>query len=153
MEVRKIENTKVKNFFDKKSKGAQDIIVKIIEDSLLCLYNQEKIKDETLNRVISFYFLLIEHQYDRMIEFDDFTVDEKKIIFQILIEGIASVYVDNEYLEYSDSGTKYKQVIIEELLSFFRYITKFSKEKVFKIYYDEVQKYRRLSFSWDDIPY
>ena len=60
---------------------------------------------------------------------------------------------DNEYLEYSDIGTKYKQKIIQELLSFFKYLTKFSKEKVFMIYTKEVKKYRMKEFNWDNIPY
>ena len=88
-----------------------------------------------------------------MIEFEEFSVEEKKIIFKMIMEGIASVYVDNEYLESSDSGTKYKQIIIGELLSFFRYITKCSKEKVFDLYVKEVQKYRKKGFTWDNIPY
>ena len=88
-----------------------------------------------------------------MIEFDDLTIQEKKLLYQIIIEGIVSVYVDNEYLEYSDRGTKYKQNIIQELLSFFKYLTRFSNEKVFMIYSREVKKYRTKGFSWDSIPY
>ena len=69
-------------------------------------------------------------------------------MYSILIDGIVSIYVDNEYLEYSDRGTKYKQKIIQELLSFFKYLTKFSEEKVFMIYTREVKKYRMKGFSW-----
>lgn len=148
-----MENTKIKKFYKRKSKDAQEILVKIIEDSLLCLYNQEIIKDKTLNRVISFYFLLIDYEYEHMIEFDDFEIEEKKLLYKIIIDGIVSVYVDNEYLEYSDIGTKYKQKIIQELLSFFKYLTKFSEEKVFMIYTREVKKYRMKGFNWDSIPY
>lgn len=148
-----MENIKIKKFFNKKNKDAQRILIKIIEDSLLCLYNQELIKDKTLSRVISFYFLLINHNYEHMIEFDNFSIEEKKLLYRIIIEGIVSVYVDNEYLEYSDRGTKYKQIIIEELLSFFKYLTKFSKEKVFTLYTKEVKKYRMKGFRWDNIPY
>lgn len=148
-----MENTKIKRFYKRKSKDAQEILVKIIEDSLLCLYNQEIIKDKTLNRVISFYFLLIDYEYEHMIEFDDFEIEEKKLLYKIIIDGIVSVYVDNEYLEYSDIGTKYKQKIIQELLSFFKYLTKFSEEKAFMIYTREVKKYRMKGFNWDSIPY
>lgn len=148
-----MENTKIKKFYKRKSKDAQEILVKIIEDSLLCLYNQEIIKDKTLNRVISFYFLLIDYEYEHMIEFDDLEIEEKKLLYKIIIDGIVSVYVDNEYLEYSDIGTKYKQKIIQELLSFFKYLTKFSEEKVFMIYTREVKKYRMKGFNWDSIPY
>lgn len=137
-----MENLKIKNYFLKKSKNTQEILVKIIEDSLLCLYNQERINDKTLGRVISFYFLLINKEYKHMLEFDDFNIDEKKLIYKIIIDGIASIYVDNEYLEYSDRGTKYKQMIIQELLSFFQYITRFNKDKVFTLYTKEVRKYR-----------
>ena len=149
----KMENIKIRKYFERKSKVVQEILIKIVEDSLLCLYNQSVIKDKTLNRVISFYFLLINHEYDHMIEFDDFSVEEKKLLYRIIIEGIVSVYVDNEYLEYSDRGTKYKQKIIQELLSFFKYLTRFSEEKVFTIYTKEVKKYRMKGFCWDNIPY
>ena len=148
-----MENIKIKRYFDKKNENTQMILINILEDSLLCLYNHELIEDVTLNRVIFFYFLLREYKYDKMIEFEEFSVEEKKIIFKMIMEGIASVYVDNEYLESSDRGTKYKQIIIGELLSFFRYITKCSKEKVFDLYVKEVQKYRKKGFTWDNIPY
>lgn len=148
-----MENVKIRKYFERKSEDVQEIIIKIVEDSLLCLYNQSVIKDKTLNRVISFYFLLINHEYDHMIEFDDFTVEEKKLLYLIIMEGIVSIYVDNEYLEHSDIGTKYKQKIIQELLSFFRYLTKFSNDKVFAIYTREVKKYRMRGFCWDNIPY
>lgn len=148
-----LQNINIKKYFKRKSKDVQDIIIKIIEDSLLCLYNQELIEYKTLKRVISFYFLLIDYNYEYMIEFDDLTIQEKKLLYQIIIEGIVSVYVDNEYLEYSDRRTKYKQNIIQELLSFFKYLTRFSNEKVFMIYSREVKKYRMKGFSWDSIPY
>lgn len=73
-----MENRKIKNHFNRKPKCVQEILVKIIEDSLLCLYNQELVKDKTLSRVISFYFLLINHEYEHMVEFDEFTIEEKK---------------------------------------------------------------------------
>ena len=74
MEVCVMENTKIKKYYERKPKAVQDILVKIIEDSLLCLYNQELIKDKTLSRVISFYFLLINQEYEHMVEFDDFNI-------------------------------------------------------------------------------
>lgn len=148
-----MQNINIKKYFGRKSKDVQEILIKIIEDSLLCLYNQEIIKDKTLSRVISFYFLLIDYEYEHMIEFDDLEIEEKKLLYKLIIDGIVSVYVDNEYLEYSDRGTKYKQKIIQELLSFFKYLTKFSEEKVFMIYTREVKKYRMKGFCWDNIPY
>jgi len=148
-----MQNINIKKYFGRKSKDVQEILIKIIEDSLLCLYNQEVIKDKTLSRVISFYFLLIDHEYEHMIEFDDLEIEEKKLLYKLIINGIVSIYVDNEYLEYSDRGTKYKQRIIQELLSFFKYLTRLSEEKVFMIYTREVKKYRMKGFCWDNIPY
>ena len=148
-----MQNINIKKYFGRKSKDVQEILIKIIEDSLLCLYNQEVIKDKTLSRVISFNFLLIDHEYEHMIEFDDLEIEEKKLSYKLIIDGIVSIYVDNEYLEYSDRGTKYKQRIIQELLSFFKYLTRLSEEKVFMIYTREVKKYRMKGFCWDNIPY
>lgn len=59
----KLQNLNIRKYFKRKSKDVQDILIKIIEDSLLCLYNQELIEDKTLHRVISFYFLLINYDY------------------------------------------------------------------------------------------
>ena len=148
-----MKNINIKKYFKSKSRDAQKIIIKIMEDSLLCLYNQELIQYETLKRIISLYFLLINYDYKYMIEYEDFSIKEKRIMNRILIEGIVSVYVDNEYLDYSDRGTKYKQKIIQELLSFFKYLTKFSNEKIFNIYAREVKKYRMKGFYWDNIQY
>lgn len=148
-----MQNINIKKYFGRRSKDVQEILIKIIEDSLLCLYNQEVIKDKTLSRVISFYFLLIDHEYEHMMEFDDLEIEEKKLLYKLIIDGIVSIYVDNEYLEYSDRGTKYKQRIIQELLSFFKYLTRLSEEKVFMIYTREVKKYRMKGFCWDNIPY
>lgn len=58
-----LQNLNIRKYFKRKSKDVQDILIKIIEDSLLCLYNQELIEDKTLHRVISFYFLLINYDY------------------------------------------------------------------------------------------
>lgn len=148
-----MQNINIKKYFDRESNEVKEILIKIIEDSLLCLYNQELIKYETFKRIISFYFLLINYEYKNMIEYDDFSSQEKRIINKLIIEGIVSVYVDNEYLDYSDRGTKYKQNIIQERLSFYKYLTKFNNEKVFAIYTREVKKYRMKGFSWDSIPY
>lgn len=109
---------------------------------------------EVVKSISSLLLLCINYNTKTAIkEFDEFSIYEKKVLYSILIDGIASIYVDNEYLEYSDIGTKYKQKIIQELLSFFKYLTKFSKEKVFMIYTREVKKYRMKEFNWDSIPY
>lgn len=67
-----MQNLNIRKYFKRKSKDVQITLIKIIEDSLLCLYNQELIEDKTLKRVISFYFLLTDYNYRNMIEFDDF---------------------------------------------------------------------------------
>ena len=149
----KIENRKIKKYFNKLSCDTKKILVAILEDSLVYLDNQKLINNQVLNRVVSIYFLLIDYDYKNMVEFDDLNIKEKKLIYKIVLDGVASMYVDNEYLQFSDVGTKYKRKIIQELLSFFKYISKFSKEKVFMLYEIEVQKYRRKGFNWDNIPY
>lgn len=144
-----MENTKVKKYFDKLSEESRNILVAIIEDSLAYLDSQELITTTELGRLASFYFVLIDYKHKGIIEFDGLKEKEKQLIFKIILDGIASIYVDNEYLEYSDIGTKYKEVIIQELLSFFRFISRYTKEKVFMLYELEVKKYRRKDFNWD----
>ena len=148
-----MNNLKIKSYFDKLSERSRDIIISIIEDSLVYLDNQNLISNYTLNRIVSIYFLLTDFEYKEMIEFEDLNSNEKKLIYRIILNGVASIYVDNDYLEYSDVGTKYKKKVIKELLSFFKFISEFSEEKVFRLYGVEIKKYRRKGFTWDNIPY
>ena len=145
---------KIKNYYNKMSEDAKIILVNILADNLIYLHDFEVVDKEVVKSISSLLLLFINYNTKTAIkEFDEFCIYEKKVLYSILIDGIASIYVDNEYLEYSDIGTKYKQKIIQELLSFFKYLTKFSKEKVFMIYTKEVKKYRMKEFNWDNIPY
>jgi len=136
------------------SEDTKIILVNILADNLIYLHDFEVVDKEVVKSISSLLLLFINYNTKTAIkEFDEFSIYEKKVLYNILIDGIASIYVDNEYLEYSDIGTKYKQKIIQELLSFFKYLTKFSKEKVFMIYTREVKKYRMKEFNWDSIPY
>lgn len=149
-----MENIKIKNYYNKMSKDSKTILVNILANNLIYLHDFEVVDKEVIKNISSLIILLIDYKTKAKIkEFDDFSIYEKKVLYSIIIDGIVSIYVDNEYLEYSDIGTKYKQKIIQELLSFFKYITKFSEEKVFMIYTREVKKYRMKGFNWDSIPY
>lgn len=148
-----IKNERIKRYFNKLSDDTKEIIISILEDSLVYLYNQNLIDNNTLNRIVSIYFILTNFEYKEMIEFEDLSSNEKKLIYRIILNGISSIYVDNDYLEYSDIGTKYKKKIIQELLSFFKFISKLSEEKVFRLYEIEVKKYRKKGLNWDNIPY
>ena len=149
-----MENIKIKNYYNKMSEDTKIILVNILADNLIYLHDFEVVDKEVVKSISSLLLLFINYNTKTAIkEFDEFSIYEKKVLYSILIDGIASIYVDNEYLEYSDIGTKYKQKIIQELLSFFKYLTKFSKEKVFMIYTREVKKYRMKEFNWDSIPH
>lgn len=104
-----MENRKIKKYFNKLSCDTKKILVAILEDSLVYLDNQKLINNQILNRVVSIYFLLIDYDYKNMVEFDDLNIKEKKLIYKIVLDGVASMYVDNEYLQFSDVGTKYKK--------------------------------------------
>lgn len=149
-----MENIKIKNYYNKMSEDTKIILVNILADNLIYLHDFEVVDKEVVKSISSLLLLFIDYNTKTEIkEFDEFSIYEKKVLYSILIDGIASIYVDNEYLDYSDVGTKYKQKIIQELLSFFKYLTRFSKEKVFMIYTKEVKKYRMKGFSWNNIPY
>lgn len=147
-----MNNLKIKSYFDKLSESSRDIMISIIEDSLVYLDNQNLISNYTLNRIVSIYFLLTDFKYNEMTEFEDLNSNEKKLIYRIILNGVASIYVDNDYLEYTDVETKYKKKVIRELLSFFKFISKLPEEKVFRLYEIEIKKYRRKGFTWDNIP-
>ena len=149
-----MENIKIKNYYNKMSEDSRMILVNMLADNLIYLHDFDIVDKEVIKSISSLIVILIDYKTNSKIkEFYDFTSYEKKVLYSILMDGIASIYVDNEYLEYSDIGTKYKQTIIHELLSFFKYLTKFSKDKVFLLYTKEVKKYRLKGFNWDNISY
>ena len=118
-----MENIKIKNYFDKMSKESQTILINMLSDNLVYLHDFDVVDKEVIRSISSLIILLIDYKTKIKIkEFDEFNIYEKKVLYSVIIDGIASIYVDNEYLEFSDIGTKYKQKIIQELLSFFKYI-------------------------------
>ncbi len=118
-----MENIKIKNYYNKMSEDTKIILVNILADNLIYLHDFEAVDKETVKTISSLLLLFINYNIKTEIkEFDEFSIYKKKVLYSILIDGIASIYVDNEYLEYSDIGTKYKQKIIQELLSFFNYL-------------------------------
>lgn len=149
-----MKNTKIKEYYNKMSEDSKVILINILSDNLICLHDYGSIDREVIKNISSLILVLIDYKTKQKVkEFDDFSVYEKKILYTIIMDGIASIYVDNEYLEYSDIGTKYKQNIIQELLAFFKYLIRFSTEKVFMLYTKGVKKYRVKGFRWDSIPY
>ena len=110
-----MENIKIKNYFNKMSKESQIILVNMLSDNLVYLHDFNVVDKEVIRGISSLIILLMDYKTKIKIkEFDDFSIYEKKVLYSIIIDGIASIYVDNEYLDYSDRGTKYKQKIIQE---------------------------------------
>ena len=88
----------------------------MLSDNLVYLHDFNVVDKEVIRGISSLIILLMDYKTKIKIkEFDDFSIYEKKVLYSIIIDGIASIYVDNEYLDYSDRGTKYKQKIIQEL--------------------------------------
>lgn len=108
-----MENIKIKNYFDKMSKESQTILINMLSDNLVYLHDFDVVDKEVIRSISSLIILLIDYKTKIKIkEFDEFNIYEKKVLYSVIIDGIASIYVDNEYLEFSDIGTKYKQKII-----------------------------------------
>ena len=110
-----MENIKIKNYYNKMSEDTKIILVNILADNLIYLHDFEVVDKKVIKSISSLLLLFINHNTKTKIkEFDEFSIYEKKVLYSIIIDGIASIYVDNEYLNYSDIGTKYKQKIIQE---------------------------------------
>lgn len=110
-----MENIKIKNYYNKMSESSKVILINILSDSLIYLHDYGTADKEAIKNISCLLLLLIDYKTKQKIkEFDEFSIYEKKLLYRILIDGIVSIYVDNEYLEYSERETKYKQKIIQE---------------------------------------
>ena len=114
-DTKHIVSSEIKNYYNKMSEDTKIILVNILADNLIYLHDFEVVDKKVIKSISSLLLLFINHNTKTKIkEFDEFSIYEKKVLYSIIIDGIASIYVDNEYLNYSDIGTKYKQKIIQE---------------------------------------
>ena len=107
----------------------KDILDKIIMDALMVMKHRKLIREDVLERIVLVHLSFFGEI--NFMEYDELSVKEKFIIFNIISKGIASIYVDDEYMNVNIITRKSE--VIEELISVLLYLTKLDK-KIIKEY-------------------
>lgn len=111
---------------------SQKVILNIIKDGLIYLLNRiEKIeKKDIIKNLTLFYFNLIGENEKQLVTYEQLTIKEKSIFFNIMIEGITDVILDNQYLNTIYLTKQDKEEIVKEITMFISNITEIVECKV-----------------------
>ncbi len=90
-----------------------------------------------------FYFILRGKEIKEKITYENFSMKEKKIFFNIMIEGITDVILNNEYLNIIYLQKKDKKEIINEIVTFISDITQISKINIKRRINQNLKKEKR----------
>lgn len=81
------------------------------------------------------------------LEYEELSAYEKNIFCRIISKGIASIYVDDEYI-YRDIKVE-KSRIIYELMIFLCFLTNLNYSTIKRLTIRDIKIYARIGWDWD----
>ena len=142
-----MENIKIKNKIKKLNNSSQEVLQLLLSDTLLEMGCRERVSKDILRRLVLVYLSLFgENDY---FEYDDLNVKEKNIICRIVSKGIASIYVDDEYI--TDDNTVDRLIIIGDLIELLCFLTGFCKSTIKRLVIRDIKIYFYAGWKWDFI--
>ena len=142
-----MENLKIKNKIQELENSSQEVLQLLLSDTLLEMGCRDRVSKDILKRLVLVYLSLFgEENY---FEYDDLNVKEKNIICRIISKGIASIYVDEEYI--TDENTMDRLVIIEDLIDLLCFLTGFCKSTIKRLVIRDIKIYFYAGWKWDFI--
>ena len=121
-----MKNFTIRDKINKSSDYTHRVLESLIADAIIEMAYRNRINKDILRRMSLVYLSLFEQE--NYLEYDELSLPEKNIICRIISKGIASIYVDNEYLNKSNS--KYKLIIIDDMIDFLCLLTDFNKSTI-----------------------
>ena len=120
----------------------------MIRDGLLYLVNRKsKIEDENvLKNLTTFYLNLKGDKQRKIIIYETLTIQEQKIFWNIMLEGMTDVVLYNEYLNTIYLTKQDKNQIVEECINFLSNITKISNITIKRKLYTNIKKERKNKY-------
>ena len=142
-----MENVYIKSKINKLNKNTKEILDVLISDCLLEIAYRNRISKDRLERISLFYLSIFGKK--NYLEYDELKVSEKSVILKIISKGIASIYVDEEYI--TNDNYKDKLVIIDDMLNLLCYLTAFSKSMIKRLVIRDIKIYFNHGWKWDFI--
>ena len=142
-----MENIKIKNKIKELNNSSQEVLQLLLSDTLLEMGCRDRVSKDILRRLVLVYLSLFgEENY---FEYDDLNVKERNIICRIISKGIASIYVDEEYI--TDDNAMDRLIIIEELIEMLCFLTGFCRSTIKRLVIRDIKIYFYAGWKWDFI--
>ena len=142
-----MDNIKIKNKIKELNNSSQKILQLLLSDTLLEMGCRDRIGKDILRRLVLVYLSLFgEEDY---FEYDDLDLKERNIICRIISKGIASIYVDEEYI--TDDNAMDRLIIIEDLIELLCFLTGYCRSTIKRLVIRDIKIYFYAGWKWDFI--
>ena len=133
-----MRNVIIKKNLKKLSNSTQEILDKLLSDSILEMSYRKRIDKDILERIVLVYLSLFEDK--NLLEYEELNASERNILCRIISKGIASIYVDDEYI--TKNNSKDKLIIIDDLIGLLCLLTNFNRSTIKRLVIRDI----KLSF-------
>lgn len=140
-----MENIKIKNTIKKMNESSQEVLEILLSDAIIEINCRNRINEDILKRIVLVYLSLFDEK--NYFEFEDLKLSERNIICRIISKGIASIYVDDEYI--TNDNSKDKLVIIDDLINLLFYLTGFNRSTIKRLIIRDIKVYFYKGWKWD----
>ena len=142
-----MRNNEIKNRIEKMNGNSKEILQLLLSDAILEMNCRNRVNEDILKRIILVYLSLFDDK--EYLEYENLKVSEKNIINRIISKGIASIYVDDEYI--TDENAKDKLVIIDDLIDLLCFFTVANRSTIKRLVIRDIKIYFYKGWRWDFI--
>lgn len=142
-----IKNRVIKDKISKFNASTQEILDILLADTIMEINCRNRINEDILKRIVLVYLSLFDDK--EYLEYDELNLSEKNIICSIISKGIASIYVDDEYM--TKDNSKDKLVIIDDMIDLLCFLTDFNRSTIKRLIIRDIKIYFYQGWKWDFI--
>ena len=142
-----MSNNEIKNRIEKMNKNSKEILEVLLSDAILEMNCRHRVNEDILRRIVLVYLSLFDNK--DYLEFEDLRVSEKSIICKIISKGIASIYLDDEYI--TNENSKDKLVMIDDMIDLLCFLTDFNRSTIKRLVIRDIKIYFYQGWRWDFI--
>lgn len=142
-----MSNNEIKNRIEKMNESSKEVLQLLLSDAILEMNCRNRINEDILKRIILVYLSLFDDK--EYLEYDNLKVSEKNIINRIISKGIASIYVDDEYI--TDENAIDKLVIIDDLIDLLCFFAGANRSTIKRLVIRDIKIYFYKGWRWDFI--
>ena len=142
-----MNNNDVKYEIEKMNKSTKDVYDQLILDSLLEIKFRNRLEESVLEKIILVHLSFFSDS--NYLEYEELKTNEKNVYCRIISKGIASIYVDDEYI--TNDNWKDNLVIMEDLVNLLCFLTGFNKSTIKRLVIRDIKIYFHHGWKWDFI--